>query len=96
MGVTRTNHIFQEVLGKGDCCVCKKSQHKEMAMLPFYWGFEQVRGQLCALISGAVVPQLLAGYIRGVRHIPLFLMRTWLVLCLEERCKNFGGLPSGP
>lgn len=60
-------------------------------MLPFYWGFEWVRGRLCALISGAVVPQLPLAYIRGVRHIPLFLMRTWLVLCLEERLKILGG-----
>lgn len=60
-------------------------------MLPFYWGFERVRGQLCALISGTVAPQFREELARGVRHIPLFLMRTWLPLCLEERLKMLGG-----
>lgn len=66
-----------------------------MAMLPFYWGFEQVRGQLCALIWNGC-----ASVYRGVEagssaHSSVLDAHVATPLPGRE-VKNAGGLPLGP
>lgn len=43
------------------------------------------------LSSGMAVPQFTGELRPAALHIPLFLMRTWPLLCLEERLKMLGG-----
>lgn len=98
MGITRTNLIFQEgavsVGERGLLCV-KGIPAQDMAMLPFYWGFEQVRGQLCVLIwngCGSVCSRVDTG---SSAHSSV--LDAHVVTSLPGReVKNAGGLPSGP